>query len=519
MDILNSRQLSILQFLLETPKPVSAEVIGNSIGVSARVIRENIPSINKWLASFHEEIDCKPKFGLLLLCPAETRQQINETILSSQKETIYSLKDRQQLILFELLSQSDQFSINQIRNQLSISKSTLSHDLDRVEDWLKRRDIFLSRQRREGVIIQGRENDIRHALISFFIDMNLESELIRLALWEVKGDEDKKYNLSPTASYILSKMADWGLHDGWNFISFIENDLNAKFADGEHLSVALYWVITNQRIKGKHFIQISDERIHYLSTRPEYKIVQDIIIKLLEKKYYKLSDPEIAQLTLEVMTARGTFSDINNSQSLVNSREKTIQIAKHLFQKISDYLGADLTNSVVISQLADHLSRVVIRMKFDLPIQNNLTEETRKAYPLLWQATSKAIDEVWDEAGPPLPLDEIAYITTYVALALELNKNIKKTLSVPRVVVACPSGGVTVWMLVSRLRTELPDLEILEVISLRDINRFNSSHIDAIISTAQVNSRDIKTITVTPLLNEKDIKQIKQELEYYSGRK
>jgi transcriptional antiterminator len=313
-------------------------------------------------------------------------------------------------------------------------------------------------------------------------------------------------------------MMEWGLNDGWNFISLIENELNAKFADGDHLTLTLYWVIANQRIKEKHFIQISDERIHYLSTRPEYKVVQDIICRLLEKKHLNFSEPELAQFTLEVMTARGTFTNLDESQSVINPQEKTRQLALELFKKIGDYLGSDLTNSMVVSQLADHLSRVVIRMKFDLPIQNNLTEETRKAYPLLWQATSKAIDEVWDEAGPPLPMDEIAYITMYVALALELNKSVKKKVSVPRVVVACPSGGVTVWMLVSRLRVELPEIEIKEVISLRDINNVDSNEVDAIISSAQVSARNIKSITVNPLLTEKDVKKIKQEFEFYSGR-
>ncbi len=135
---------------------------------------------------------------------------------------------------------------------------------------------------------------------------------------------------------------------------------------------------------------------------------------------------------------------------------------------------------------------------------------------MLWQATSKAIDEVWDEAGPPLPAEEIAYITMYMALALELNKNAEHKLVTPRVVVACPSGGVTVWMLVSRLRMELPDLEIKEVISMREINRINPEEVDAIISSTVVNSRKIKSITVNPLLPEQDVKRIKHELDFYS---
>ena len=518
MELLNSRHSAILQYLLESTTPVSAEAVGNSIGISARIIRQNIPAINHWLKPYQVEIECKPNYGMLLVCPPEAKARIIEAIHSHPKENVFSLKDRQQLILFELLSQSGQFTESQVRTQLHISKSTMAHDLDRVEKWLNSRDIFLSRRPRVGVTVQGRENDIRHALISLFYESDLETDLIRMALWEVKKQQEIRYNVPQSADYILSKMSTWRLNDGWNSISLIENELNAKFADGDHLTLTLYWVITNQRIKESHFIQISDERIHYLSTRPEYKVVQDIIKRLLEKKHISFSEPEVAQFTLEVMTARGTFTNLDEHQ-VINPQEKTLLIAKKLFKKIGEYLGSDFNSPVVIMQLAEHLSRIVIRMKFDLPIQNNLTEETRKAYPLLWQATSKAIYEVWDEAGPPLPKEEIAFITMYVALALELNKNIKQKLPNPRIVVACPSGGVTVWMLVSRLRAELPELEIKEVVSLRDITSIDEKEVDVIISSTKVNARNIKAITVNPLLTDKDIKKIKQELEYYSSRK
>jgi mannitol operon transcriptional antiterminator len=125
-------------------------VIGNSIGVSARVVRQNVPAINSWLTSYQVEIDCKPKFGLPLVCPAETKHQILNAFQSFQKDTLYTLKDQQRLILFDLLSQTDQFSESQIRYRLQISKSTMTHDLNRVEEWLNQRDIFLSRRLRVG---------------------------------------------------------------------------------------------------------------------------------------------------------------------------------------------------------------------------------------------------------------------------------------------------------------------------------------------------------------------------------
>ena len=332
MNILNSRHSAILQYLLEHAKPVSAESIGNSIGTSARVIRQNIPTINRWLKSYGVEIECKPNFGILLACPTDVKTKIIEIIHNQNKEKVYSLKDRQQLILFELLSKSNQFSESKLRNQLNISKSTLSNDLDRMEKWLNDKDLFLSRRPRIGITIQGRENDIRHALITLLYESGLEAELIRLALWEVKKQKKHFYMLSQSGNFILSELANWRLSSGWNFISIIENELNAKFADGDHLSLTLYWVIANLRIKQNHFIQLSDERIHYLSTRPEYKVVQDIVKRIIKINYVSISEAEIAQFTLEIMTSRGTFSNLDEDQN-INPRKKHFALRKNFLQK------------------------------------------------------------------------------------------------------------------------------------------------------------------------------------------
>ena len=518
MNNLNSRQTAILQYLLAQPEPVSAETLGNAIGVSARIVLHNMAFINTWLEPYQVEIKRKTKFGILLVCSDEVKKVLLQKLKSSDSEKIFSLKDREQLLLFEVLSRAGEFSETQIRTTLDVSRTTLTHDWSRVERWLNQRDLFLTRRPRAGISVQGRENDIRHALMQLLFETGLETEMINLALWGIKPTEIKQIEFPQAARYILINIANWGLNDGWNMVTWVENELVSTFADGDHLALTLYWVIMLQRVKKKHFIQLSDERIHYLSTRPEYQIVQDIINRLIANLSIQLPSPEIAQLTLEVMTARGIFNNANETKTGSNGQEKTALMAKLLVEKIGQYLGADLNNGEVIKRLTDHLTRVVIRMKFGLPIQNRLIEETKRAYPLIWQATSKAIDEVWDEAGPPLPVEEIAYITMYMALAVQLNKNIQIGPRVPQAVIACPSGGVTVWMLVSRLRAELPEIEIKEVISLRDLSKLNSDEVDVIISTAQVTSRNIKSITVNPLLTEQDILKIRQELEFYKGK-
>ncbi len=260
---------------------------------------------------------------------------------------VLTFKDRELLILYEILSQAGDFSEIRVRNILNISRSTMAHDLKRVEQWLNRRDLFPNTASPNRCIVQGRENDIRHALISLLFEIGLETDLIYMALWSVKGSDQKQNDLSQPGEFILSRMADWGLNDGWNFITVVEDELVTVFADGDPLALTLYWVIMNHRRKREHIIQLSDERIHYLSTRPEYKVVQDIVVRLIKKLSIELPPPEIAQLTLEIMTARGTFSKNVESQINTAGQEKTSIIANKLVQKIGQFLGVDLENSEV----------------------------------------------------------------------------------------------------------------------------------------------------------------------------
>ncbi len=512
MNNLNSRQIAILKILLQNTSPISANDLGGKIGLSARVIRHNLPLINFWLEQFGTEIQSKTNSGLFLNCPQDIRTELMKKLKASKSDVVYSQKEREYIILFEVLGNTENFSEEALRSSLNISRTTLKHDWDRVEQWLNQRNLFLTRRPKVGISVQGRENDFRHALISLILQIGIESELMSLSLWGIKPSHPEDSNPSLATACILNNISEWNLSDGWEMVTYIENELVSKFADGEHLALTLYWVIMRRRMSQKHFIQLSDERINYLSSRPEYAVVQEIIERLINRISLRLPPPEIAQLTLEVMTTRGEFKIGSSPVSVRAGQEKTTEVAQRLVSQVGVYLGTNLENPEVVMRLSDHLSRGVIRMKFGLPFQNNLTEEIRQAYPLLWQATSKAINEIWDEAGPPLPVEEIAYITMYMALALQLNKNSQKSKQNPVAVVACPSGGISVWMLVSRLRSELPEIEIKEAISLRDLAKIDPNEVDVIICTTHVSSKKIKVITVTPLLGDEDILKIRQEL-------
>jgi galactitol-specific phosphotransferase system IIB component len=89
----------------------------------------------------------------------------------------------------------------------------------------------------------------------------------------------------------------------------------------------------------------------------------------------------------------------------------------------------------------------------------------------------------------------------------------KKVSSFPktRILIICPMGAITSHLLAERLQTEFPNLEIVDVMSIRKFLANPTVEADAIISTeAHLPVQTyLPVFHVHPLLNVEDVQQIK----------
>jgi transcriptional antiterminator len=185
-------------------------------------------------------------------------------------------------------------------------------------------------------------------------------------------------------------------------------------------------------------------------------------------------------------------------------------LANRLVNSVTKRIGYSINNHILLDRLVKHLSKMLIRLKYELPIDNPFTEEIIRNFPQIWEATAEAVDELSEELGT-LSREEISFLAMYFVLAHQLDIHEKKR--PPRVIVVCPTAGVTAWMLVSRLKAEIPQIEIVANVSLREIARIDKANIDAIITTAyNVNVPNIPVICVSPFLNVDEVHRIKSFL-------
>ena len=135
--------------------------------------------------------------------------------------------------------------------------------------------------------------------------------------------------------------------------------------------------------------------------------------------------------------------------------------------------------------------------------------DIKKRYPDV-HAVAQAITGELEPVLGRLPEDEAGFLTMYLAGALERAHLTPRR----RAIVVCPAGMATVWILVSRIQAEFPDIEIVSAVSRTELASEHLDGIDLVISTIDLGLEpSTAAVIVHPLLNGRDIKRISNALK------
>jgi mannitol operon transcriptional antiterminator len=176
-------------------------------------------------------------------------------------------------------------------------------------------------------------------------------------------------------------------------------------------------------------------------------------------------------------------------------------------------------NCQVVHELALIFEPFLDQLHLNPKVQNHLLDEFTSKHPDLHHVAVTIGENLSRRIGKEIPQDEIGYIGMCLYSAM------KKVSSFPitKILVICPMGAITSHLLAQRLKTEFPDLEIVDVMSIRKFLANPTLEADAIISTEAYLPVQtyLPVFHVHPLLNVEDVKKIKVwllEKETNSGK-
>lgn len=493
---LDSRVTRIVRWLISQDEPRSTSDLAVDLVLTERAVRYRLSAAENYLGSFGATLVRQRGTGLFVEVTNEQRKAIL-TDLGERLTTprVYAPDEREHLLLDALLwNHPNTTALDQLNEDLEVSKTSARRDLKRCEPWLDRMGVPLVRKSGQGLTLLGSEQRVRRALVQLFLEA-------------VPADVLDELLHTPFAEASLIQVrVPVGLQDRFESLSVYEcaqalaaSPLRGQLSSGNsELVYTLYLAITEARVAQGHRIDLEPGQYRSLIEHPALDTVRLLARSLEEMGRPKLADEEIAGLTEYLLGFNALEEEVGTSRDVDALVDKILAMAtERLHQSL---LGDDLLHR----GLSSHFSRLSVRMNYGLPVHNPLAEEVATRYPDVQAVVDEARPVIEAHLGMAISDDELGFVTMYVSGAME-RANLRPR---RRAMVVCPSGMATAWVLVSRLQAEFPELALVQVLSATEYEQQDTSDFNFVISTIPLPEIDAPVVVVSPLLSSSDVQTL-----------
>lgn len=513
---LNSRCIDILSLLIEAEKQLPAASIAEQLEISPRMVRSSLALCEKWLLEHNFLLNKVPGAGISIVGPAEERGKIARMIREYRDPQPWlSPSERQAALLLTLLFAEKPLKLAQIQQALHVSRSTAINAIDDAGAWLDEHHLRLIRRPNFGFLVDGAELDWREAIVSVLIESCGVARLI--ALFRGKSSfVDVPYCIKTGLEVILTPI--WDQLDIALIkpaISDIESTSEGAFLDHAYLDLCAYLAVSVYRIKkGKTLPPLPAKNAGQLNDRQisTARRIADQIRKLSPAPF---SENEIAWLAARVpeTVSLRSFEDRPARLSGAGSRPIVQQSVEQILTQAAISLHPSIRADREVSQsLALALEAIIDNPEQKRGPDAPLLESLKDRYPYVHSVVVQGSAAFADSLGRRLTEMEIGKIMLCLISAMERLSMFEKAKK--KVLVVCSAGVATAWLLVSRLRAEFPDIEVVDVISVLDLeNRKKFDGVDFIVGTAPVKVKNIPSIQVNPLLGIEDVRNLRALFE------
>ena len=274
---ISERSKFIINKLIESTSYVTASEIAEQLKVSIKTITRQLNEVEKILAQYNLCLERKTSKGMRIIGEEEEKQRL---IASIEQKIIheYSPVERQDIILSQLLKSQEPIKLISLAKLLNVAEATISNDLDKLEPWIKKRQMMLIRRPGLGIYLEGLERDIRKAIINHIYEHLNEQNILDLLYKEKVSNKD----ITSNASKFLLDLVDK------NIIQQVEKAVKDALKDNYNLSIAdfsgliVHLTLAVQRLLKGEIIKIDVQFLQKLQEKSEFAIALRIS-KYIEK--------------------------------------------------------------------------------------------------------------------------------------------------------------------------------------------------------------------------------------------
>lgn len=476
---MNARQIFLLDYLLKQHDYLSANQLSEKYGVSTKTVYQDIDKLN----SFLEESELKsriikvPRKGIMLSAEEEKRK-IHSILVNSKYETgvqDYSPEYREAELVKRLFINQVELDLYDFAEEMYVTESTVHRDIDKLECNLSQFNLKI-RIKHDHLYIDGDEWNIRKAL-QVYVDQEQF----------LKSEEKLEYFFSKEDIEVCKEA-----------ISRLCQKYNSHFSE-EYLSLLLVeCLVFKKRTENNSYLtERTSNLINDLNHLEVYFFSGELLESIINKSFSEISPFEIEAMAYSLLAYGFSIQSADYIQNIEQQVNK-------LIERVSSLLSLDLTEDNHLKlMLSNHISKMVFRLRNQIYITNPALEEIKKQYSSLFNVIWIAIRDLSKCYEVNISNEELAFIVIHFQLAIE---KIVKPLNV---VVICQNGIATSELIMSKVHKIFDsDAKIINI-NVREIDLYDLSNIDLIISTISLPEVPVPVIEVSPILTKGEIESIR----------
>ncbi len=469
--LLNKKHLLIIEVLQK--EHISTDKLAHQLSISQRTLSNYI---NQLLTHFggsisiikdHHEIS-------MIVLDESVFFNILQKLKNNISKCIHEVEAREESVFYYLLN-NGVCTIDDIAEELYISKSIVNNTLIEIKNILKNYKVEIKGTQNVGLRIEGSEIEVRKVLIECFPNQ-YKSAILPDHINETLKNIQDKFNLDATSYRRL------------------------------RLSTQVILTRLDEGFNIQQNVQI-DERVY---ESEDFKVVSGI--KDYIKKHYEVVFPnlEILLIVFQIIGRRASIID-----EMINEHDQTIlnSIIENTIKDINFYYTIKIDEQLFSNDIKLHIKYLINRLIFEINIHNDLIDEVKKRYPFAYELSKVLAENIEKELDIEVPLNELGFLSIYFSVYLQqLEQKLKEIKSIAFITDQGLSSGKLVTVQLERIFGKDIQVKVINEnqIQLNDIDQF-----DLVVSTIKSNRLFNKIIYVDNILDEQALKlKIEQFLIY-----
>lgn len=480
---MKDRTAKILRIFITSDYPVTLEQLEEEFNTSSRTIRNELREINLLLRTNQlPEVKNLRKKGYHLLLDKDQKQRLLDQMDSAEEEHYLDRESRIfDLILSFSLGKNATF-LYQKEEAYQISKSSLDEDMRRVRNILKEYGIEVLSVPKQGIVLQGAERSIRTMIYDV---INTSVGVI-----SPQGEQEASVNLTILHHYISPQLL--------KKLEQLYVDSVDKMEDVIYRNQLLvFTAVWLSRYMREDLIASSA----WEAADTPQSDIRDFVTAICDA--FQLSPPEVEIKYIVFMLNTFNSRDMNNSIEWVQAQLLSIQLMQFVEEKTK--IPFSRKEEMLQEGLYKHLVGLINRVKSDIQIVNPLKENVKKNYGNIYSAIRHFTPSIEQVTGKQITEDEIAFLTIHFSTSVSaINQDLHY---IYKAVVICNHGVATGKLLSENLK-ELFNIEVLAVLSSRELDLIEKLDVDLIFSTVAIHYSKKPVLELEPIIKEESKKRI-----------